>query len=494
MKKFLLLLITLTSSANLISQSWSPLSTGLSGSFNFGNFFKIYNNQLIVGGNFENAGGNNSKCIASWDGSNWSPMNTGIEMLGLGISFYAKVRSLAVFNNTLFAGGSFNSAGGTPLNNLAKWNGTSWLPVTLNMHTPSYVYGGGIYSLLVFNNALYVAGTFDSIGGIAANNIAKYDGINWTALGNGITYTNPTSPIPFCNIRSLYSYNNELIVGGYFNQAGTIAANNIAKWNGTTWSTLGVGIPNSSSSPSVRSNVTSLCVYNSQLYVGNTTSGISKWNGTNWSAVGGGIPFNNGYDQVSSMCVYNNKLILAGYFNKPGNLNINNVAAWDGSNWYYVGGNGFGLGGLGIYTSNGLYVNPQNSNGMWIEGISGLIVYSSDLYATGAIWTTNPMQSPVINFNNICKFSGAISIGVKENSPSYLSTISPNPSKGEYTFEGFSEKYTIDIFDVTGRIIYSNYIDQNNNKVNLTGKYPGVYIYKILNKENVIKQGKLILE
>ena len=486
MKKFLLLLITLTSSANLISQSWSPLSTGLSGGGTLGNCFTIYNNKLIVGGTFETAGGNISKGVASWDGSNWSPMNTGLEALA---PYNYKVRSLAVFNNTLFAGGSFNSAGGTPLNNLAKWNGTSWLPVTLNMHTPSYVYGGGIYSLLVFNNALYVAGTFDSIGGIAANNIAKYDGINWTALGNGITYTNPTSPIPFCKIRSLYSYNNELIVGGYFNQAGTIAANNIAKWNGTTWSTLGVGIPNSSSG-TIKSNVTSLCVYNSQLYVGNTTSGISKWNGTNWSAVGGGIPFYNGGDQVSSMCVYNNKLILAGYFNKPGNLDINNVAAWNGSNWFYVGGNGFAA---GPYTNNGLQVNPQ-SNGMWIEGISGLIVYNSDLYATGGIMFSSPAPSPIITFNNICKFSGAISIGVKENSPSYLSTISPNPSKGEYTFEGLSEKYNIDIFDVTGRIIYSNYIDQNNNTVNLTGKYPGVYIYKILNKENVIKQGKLILE
>ena len=488
MKKFLLLLIVITSSANLISQSWSPLSTGLSGSSNFGNCFTIYNNQLIVGGNFETAGGNNSKCIASWDGSNWSPMNTGIEMLGQ-FSFSAKVRSLAVFNNTLFAGGFFNSAGGTPLNNLAKWNGTSWLPVTLNMHCPVYVYGGGIYSLLVFNNALYVAGMFDSIGGIAANNIAKYDGINWTALGNGITYTNPTSPIPFCKIRSLYSYNNELIVGGYFNQAGTIAANNIAKWNGTTWSTLGGGFPSSVSSTLYKICVTSLGVYNSELYAGNSTTGISKWNGTNWSAVGGGIPNGGNGNLVTAMCVYNNKLILAGNFLKAGNLDLGNIAAWDGANWYYVGGNGFGLQLNGLQSLGNASVGILN-----LSNIRGLIVYNSDLYATGTIWTTCPNQVPIITFNNICKFSGAISIGVKENSPSYLSTISPNPSKGEYTFEGLSEKYNIDIFDVTGRIIYSNYIDQNNNKVNLTGKYPGVYIYKIVNKENVIKQGKLILE
>jgi len=357
------------------------------------------------------------------------------------------------------------------------------------MHAPGgYLNGIGIYSLFVFNNALYVAGMFDSIGGIAANNIAKYDGINWTALGNGITYPNNSD----CNIRSLYSYNNELIVGGYFNQAGTIAANNIAKWNGTTWSTLGVGFPSSVSSTIYKICVTSLGVYNSELYAGNSTAGISKWNGVNWSAVGGGIPNVGNGNIVTAMCVYNNKLILSGNFgvnNKPGNLDINNVAAWDGANWYYVGGNGFGNG------LNGLQALGIGTPGLLnLSVIRGLIVYNSDLYATGGIMNSLPFQVPVINFNNICKFSGAISIGVKENSPSFLSTISPNPSKGEYTFEGLSEKYTIEIFDVTGRIIYSNYIDQNNNTVNLTGKYPGVYIYKILNKENVIKQGKLILE
>ena len=489
MKKFLLLLIALTSSANLISQSWSPLSTGLSGGGTLGNCFTIYNNKLIVGGAFETAGGNISKGVASWDGSNWSAMNTGIDWTGQTV--FTSVRSLAVFNNTLFAGGFFNSAGVTPLNSLAKWNGSSWLPVTLNMHAPASNNGMGIYSLFVFNNALYVAGLFDSIGGIAANNIAKYDGINWTALGNGITYPNSISypNNSDCNIRSLYSYNNELIVGGYFNQAGTIAANNIAKWNGTTWSTLGVGFPSSFSSGLYKICVTSLGVYNSELYAGNSMTGISKWNGTNWSAVGGGIPNGGNGNLVTAMCVYNNKLILAGNFLKAGNLDLGNIAAWDGANWYYVGGNGFGL------QLNGLQSLGGGAGGILnLSNIRGLIVYNSDLYATGTIWTTYPIQIPIITFNNICKFSGAISIGVKENSPSYLSTISPNPSKGEYTFEGLSEKYNIDIFDVTGRIIYSNYIDQNNNTVNLTGKYPGVYIYKILNKENVIKQGKLILE
>ena len=39
-------------------------------------------------------------------------------------------------------------------------------------------------------------------------------------------------------------YNDSLIVGGDFTSAGGIAALNIAKWNGSSWSALGAGLDN----------------------------------------------------------------------------------------------------------------------------------------------------------------------------------------------------------------------------------------------------------
>ncbi len=42
-------------------------------------------------------------------------------------------------------------------------------------------------------------------------------------------------------VSNLKAFNNELYVGGYFNTIGGLIAHNIAKWNGTNWSTLGPG-------------------------------------------------------------------------------------------------------------------------------------------------------------------------------------------------------------------------------------------------------------
>ena len=47
------------------------------------------------------------------------------------------------------------------------------------------------------------------------------------------------------DIRSLAVYNDELVVGGDFTTAGGIGANRTAKWNGSSWSALGLGTNNS---------------------------------------------------------------------------------------------------------------------------------------------------------------------------------------------------------------------------------------------------------
>src|SRR5262249_11352457 len=100
--------------------------------------------------------------------------------------------ALAVFDDgsgtgpMLYAGGSFTSAGAEVAGHVAKWNGISWSAV-----------GGGINGdvncLAVFDDgsgsgpALYAGGLFNSAGEIAASNIAKWDGRQWSALGSGVS-------------------------------------------------------------------------------------------------------------------------------------------------------------------------------------------------------------------------------------------------------------------------------------------------------------------
>ena len=75
--------------------------------------------------------------------------------------------------------------------------------------------------------------TSRSAGGVAANYIAKWDGSTWSALGSGMMVI--VDALAMDGAGNLYA-------GGFFAFAGGVAANNIAKWNGSTWSALGSGM------------------------------------------------------------------------------------------------------------------------------------------------------------------------------------------------------------------------------------------------------------
>ena len=113
-----------------------------------------------------------------------------------------------------------------------------------------------------------------------ANNIAQWNGSSWSPLGSGIETVNCLSALAVSG--------STLYAGGYFTKAGGIAANYIAQWNGSSWSALDSGMNN---------RVEALAVSGSTLYAGGgfTTAGgiavnyIAQWNGSSWSALGSGL-------------------------------------------------------------------------------------------------------------------------------------------------------------------------------------------------------------
>src|SRR5438552_3711962 len=71
---------------------------------------------------------------------------------------------------------------------------------------------------------VYIGGIFEVVGDTLANNIAKWDGNRWSALGSGI---------PNGGVSALAVSGSDVYVGGSFLGAGGIAATNIAKWDGS---------------------------------------------------------------------------------------------------------------------------------------------------------------------------------------------------------------------------------------------------------------------
>jgi hypothetical protein len=103
--------------------TWSAVGSGITGSpFPGVLSMAVYNGNLYVGGFFDTAGGNPVSSIAKWDGTAWSAVDSGIT-LGANTGL---VTSLLVNNGNLCVGGSFNMAGGKTASNIAVWNGTTW--------------------------------------------------------------------------------------------------------------------------------------------------------------------------------------------------------------------------------------------------------------------------------------------------------------------------------------------------------------------------------
>ncbi len=205
----------------------------------------VYNGKLYVGGGYSQI--NN---ISSWNNSTWDSLMNGTN---------GPVYSLTEFNGSLYAGGSFDSAGRIRANNIAVWNGTVWSNVGKGIN-------GSVLSIAVFNNNLYVGGTFDSAGGLPAKNIAVWNGSNWNSVGSGVNNS----------VYALAVYGSVLIAGGIFDTAGGLLCNKIAQWNGTNWNVLGTGVAGG-----VPSAVFSLSNYMGSLIVGGSFT------------YAGGIPVNN---------------------------------------------------------------------------------------------------------------------------------------------------------------------------------------------------------
>lgn len=270
-------------------------------------------------------------CTPTWDAA------PGIPGIVSGIVFDA-----AVHDGAVHVSGSFGSIGGVAANRVARWDGNSWNPLGTGLDANE------AYAIESFGGDLYAAGYFNGAGGVPGTaKIARWDGASWNSLDAQLElFSNQLWDLVTWDDgagEALY------VCGNYQNAGGVANASFISKWDGSAWSALGTPIGGA-----VPLIVFTAYVWDDgsgeALYIGGRflnvdgvpASRIAKFDGTSWSGLGAGLTGSGVTPSVMAMASYDDgsgdALYVAGQtFSSAGGVPVQRVARWDGTSWSAVG-------------------------------------------------------------------------------------------------------------------------------------------------------------
>lgn len=329
--------------------TWGPVGSGFSSGHLNG--LAWFQGRLHVCGQVpEPEGGSDMAGLLDWDGNQWRTLRPGIVVNLLSIPdrlVYFKVGEPGLFticsfdgsveaalrdvgglgspfchefiDNELWVGGAFSqviepgTSTSIPAGGLVRWNGTDWSALGQGINNT-------VRASVWHKGALYVGGTFTAQGGLTGY-LARWSGTEWQPLGTGVN-----GPV-----YALATEGETLYAGGSFTTAGGQPAIRVAAWNGTAWSALGTG---------VNDLVSALTVREGKVYAGGgfTQAGgaaaarIAVWDGNTWARLGNGMNA-----QVRALAFHGSDLYAGGEFSQAGNVGASRVARWNGTEWSSLG-------------------------------------------------------------------------------------------------------------------------------------------------------------
>ena len=244
--------------------NWHSVGNGIPAS-DYGNFvaaLAFRGRELYAGGQLWTGGEGDPRGLVRFNGTNWVEVGGGLTYANGWDPGY--VWDLEVKDNILYVGGEFGRAGDVVAHNIVRWDGTNWWPfngpgigwvhgigfrsedlfvitpgslhqrsgsnwLTLGVAAGGERFGPRIEALTITPEHVYIGGRFDSVNGVGATNIARWDGTNWWALGSGVT--GKDWPAGYTSVRAISVWNNQVAVAGSFETAGGKSSTNFAVWH-----------------------------------------------------------------------------------------------------------------------------------------------------------------------------------------------------------------------------------------------------------------------
>lgn len=315
--------------------SWSPLKT----TGEIGGAVRVMRSfpslglgpALWIGGDFRSVGSAaNVRGIGRFDGAQWHALDQGLD----GSVFCMDVFPVGGVPQ-LHVGGVFNYPALAPGRGLLRWTGSQWVEVGGGVYHYSGTLGT-VYAMVVHTEIaglppnLFVAGSFDTTGGGSFNSLARWSGSTWSSVGGG-----PGSGI----VTSLAVFDDgsgpKLFAGGQFQTMGGVALPCIARWTGFAWTPLGSGLNGACMALAVHDDGTGPALYAGGEFTiagGVPASRIARWRNGAWTALGEGLG-GDGSTDVLTLKSMGNTLLVGGTFTTAGGLPVHNVATWANGAW-----------------------------------------------------------------------------------------------------------------------------------------------------------------
>ena len=228
-------------------------ANGVSGGQAWVHGLALIGNDLYVGGSFTkviNNTGNevSANYVARWNTATntWAALGTGSGDKANGTDF--SISALAVSGTDLIIGGGifnvYNSAANiVRVNAVARWNGTTWAPFNGAAGSAKNGVSGYLNTLHTSGNNVYLGGAFSqgyNADGttVSANNIVRWNGTAWAALGASAGSTGNGLDTQTQTILALAGF---VYTGGNFQKAynsssSVVDTPRIGRWNGASWS------------------------------------------------------------------------------------------------------------------------------------------------------------------------------------------------------------------------------------------------------------------
>ncbi len=282
--------------------------------------------ELWAGGEFDSFNGSSMASVARWTGSTF---------VGVGPnSFRPQVRKLLATPLGIFALGGpiFRTYGGATYNGIARFDGSAWQP--LGSGATAGFRKGGLdgtpWDMVFHNGSLYISGDFDSAGGVPVLNFARWDGTAFSAVPG--TSVEPMSGLALLGNQLYASTVADTIIPGNSRALRTLdlttqqwAATQLFRTDATLLAIGALGVSMYAGGAGTQANVGALNFNRLVRAIPSLASlGAGASNGVSDSFVG-----NPETSQVNVLHGSNGRLIVGGKFTFAGGLPSPNLAVWN---------------------------------------------------------------------------------------------------------------------------------------------------------------------